>query len=163
MSQFARLTDKTTGQHRSVIYFGTRRDNEIITYYSMPDMHWRCHITVDATVCQTASTADMAIITDPYILDRPCVQNHHMITYTTYRRSMLVGIIIGNRLHAINQFRTVTIQCKYAWCADNLSLISTSRPPVSLSTVASTPLPKVLSPSTKMISTFSMKVSFPIS
>ena len=25
----------------------------------------------------------------------------------------LVGIIIGNRLHAINQFRTVTIQCKY--------------------------------------------------
>ena len=32
----------------------------------------------------------------------------------------------------------------YAWCADSLSLISTSRPPVSLSTVASTPLPKVL-------------------
>ena len=113
MSRFARLTDKTTGQHRSVIYFGTGRDNEIITYHSMSDMYRRCHITVDATVCQTASTANMAIITDPYILDRPCVQNHHMITYTTYRRSMLVGIIIGNRLHAINQFRTVTIQCKY--------------------------------------------------
>ena len=90
MSQFARLTDKTTGQHRSVIYFGAGRDYEIITYHSMSDMYRCCHITVDATVCQTASTADMAIITDPYILDRPCVQNHHMITYTTYREACLL-------------------------------------------------------------------------
>ena len=50
----------------------------------------------------------------------------------------------------------------YADCAESLSYITTSLPPVSFSTDTDTPFPKEVGPSTRIISTFSMKVPRPM-
>ena len=67
-------------------------------------------ITVDASVVQTARTANVAIVTDTHILDRTGVEYHDMITDRTDSRSMLIGIEICYFLHPCNQLRTMAVK-----------------------------------------------------
>lgn len=67
---------------------------------------YRCfRITINATIIKTTSSADMTIVSDTYILDRTCIEYHHMIADSTYRRGMLIGVEVCYRLHPANQFR----------------------------------------------------------
>ena len=70
MTQFARLPHKTTAQHGSVVYFRTRRYDEIIAYNTVTYIYWSCDVAVYATVCKAACSADFGIIANTYILDR---------------------------------------------------------------------------------------------
>ena len=69
MPQFTRLPNETTTQHRAVIHLRTGRDYKIITNHSMSDMYGSRHVTIHTTISQTAGSADMAVITNPDILD----------------------------------------------------------------------------------------------
>ena len=72
---------------------------------------YRCfRITINATIIKTTSSADMTIVSDTYILDRTCIEYHHMIADSTYRRGMLIGVEVCYRLHPANQFRTVAVK-----------------------------------------------------
>ena len=72
---------------------------------------YRCfRITINATIIKTTSSADVTIVSDTYILDRTCIEYHHMIADSTYRRGMLIGVEVCYRLHPANQFRTVAVK-----------------------------------------------------
>ena len=113
MSQFTGLPYKATAQHSAVIHFRAGGNNEIITNHSVSDMYGSCHIAVYATIGQTARSANMTIVANPDIFNRPCIENHNMLSDTPDSGSMLVGIIIRNRLHTVYQLRTMAVQCQY--------------------------------------------------
>ena len=164
VSQLACLPHEAAAQHSSVIYMRPGRDDEIITNHPMPDVYRRHLVAVDASVIQTACTTDAAIITDAHILYGTGVQYHYMVPDASYSRSMFVGIKIRDFLHPCNQLRAMAVKRQnIGLVCGEFTLISTSRPPVSFRTDTSTPLPNFDTPSTRIISTFSMKVSCPIS
>lgn len=164
MSQFACLPYETAAQHGPIIYMGAGGDYKIIANHSMPDVH-RCQlIAVDAPVVQTARPADAAIISNAHILNGTGVQYHHMIPDAAYSGSMLIGIKISDFLHPCNQFRTMAVKRQYIGLVCRKLIINQH---LAASRFIQNrylhPVPELRHTVYQMMSTFSIKVSCPIS
>ena len=118
VSQLTGLPNEATGQHSSIVHMRTGGNNKVIANDTMPDMYRSSFIAVDTSVVQTAGSANPAIIANTHILDRTGIENHHMAADGPHRRSMLVGVIVSDRLHPADQFRTVPVK------SQNISLMS---------------------------------------
>ena len=61
----------------------TGRYDKIIANNAVTDMYRRYHVTIDASVIQTTRSTNVAIITNPDILDRARIEYHHMVADRT--------------------------------------------------------------------------------